>query len=390
MAMIKCTECGKEFSDKASSCPHCGCPIEDVKAAMAERELVKKTKKAEKEKKSKQKKEIPQEQKKKEIIIRITAMVVAVVVCSLVWYVGIKVPRDKAFKEYSKVVVNYQDCVEQYNESVSSYNEIANKIIATNEEYTVAIDGAQKTIDSGNIPYNEKTMTTLSETLKDARNQMVDTPTLYKTAKKYTVDESLSKSSEKKINGVVDKLNGKIDSMNKDKKTMDSVVKELNVPDYSSTLNTIKEQKEDLEESYAVQKQIMNPTQDWVLSKLNNVNDISNIACATEDNDPNGNLGKDGGYTAQIYFSSSLLGTQTLAGDKLIDEGTDAGGSIEVYQNVEDAKRRNEYLSTFDGTVVSAGKHAVLGTMVVRASSELTASKQNKFMDELVAALTTP
>lgn len=28
MALIKCTECGKEISDKAQSCPNCGCPIE--------------------------------------------------------------------------------------------------------------------------------------------------------------------------------------------------------------------------------------------------------------------------------------------------------------------------------------------------------------------------
>lgn len=26
MALIKCTECGKAFSDKASACPNCGCP----------------------------------------------------------------------------------------------------------------------------------------------------------------------------------------------------------------------------------------------------------------------------------------------------------------------------------------------------------------------------
>lgn len=28
MALIKCQECGKEFSDKAGACIHCGCPIE--------------------------------------------------------------------------------------------------------------------------------------------------------------------------------------------------------------------------------------------------------------------------------------------------------------------------------------------------------------------------
>ena len=30
MALIKCTECGKEFSDKASQCPNCGCPTNEI------------------------------------------------------------------------------------------------------------------------------------------------------------------------------------------------------------------------------------------------------------------------------------------------------------------------------------------------------------------------
>ena len=28
MALIKCSECGKEISDKAKTCVNCGCPIE--------------------------------------------------------------------------------------------------------------------------------------------------------------------------------------------------------------------------------------------------------------------------------------------------------------------------------------------------------------------------
>lgn len=30
MALIKCTECGHEVSDKAEMCPNCGCPIREV------------------------------------------------------------------------------------------------------------------------------------------------------------------------------------------------------------------------------------------------------------------------------------------------------------------------------------------------------------------------
>lgn len=30
MALIKCSECGKEFSDKADKCPNCGCPNSNI------------------------------------------------------------------------------------------------------------------------------------------------------------------------------------------------------------------------------------------------------------------------------------------------------------------------------------------------------------------------
>ena len=30
MALIKCPECSKEISDKANSCPNCGCPLTDL------------------------------------------------------------------------------------------------------------------------------------------------------------------------------------------------------------------------------------------------------------------------------------------------------------------------------------------------------------------------
>ena len=30
MALIKCPECGREVSDRASSCPNCGCPLSEI------------------------------------------------------------------------------------------------------------------------------------------------------------------------------------------------------------------------------------------------------------------------------------------------------------------------------------------------------------------------
>lgn len=40
MALIICTECGKEFSDKAPTCPQCGCPTSEVLKELSKNEPV--------------------------------------------------------------------------------------------------------------------------------------------------------------------------------------------------------------------------------------------------------------------------------------------------------------------------------------------------------------
>lgn len=40
MALIKCSECGKEISDRASSCPNCGCPIDNVSKKRINKKII--------------------------------------------------------------------------------------------------------------------------------------------------------------------------------------------------------------------------------------------------------------------------------------------------------------------------------------------------------------
>ena len=42
MALIKCSECGKEISSKAKSCPNCGCPINDESNLPKKKIIIKK------------------------------------------------------------------------------------------------------------------------------------------------------------------------------------------------------------------------------------------------------------------------------------------------------------------------------------------------------------
>lgn len=41
MALINCTECNKEISDKAQNCPHCGFPIVSVQSPVQPKIIVK-------------------------------------------------------------------------------------------------------------------------------------------------------------------------------------------------------------------------------------------------------------------------------------------------------------------------------------------------------------
>ena len=129
------------------------------------------------------------------------------------------------------------------------------------------------------------------------------------------------------------------------------------------------------------------PSENYVIACLEKVPGILEIAAVTEDNDPNGNLNKQGGYTSLVYFSYSLVDQAEVIGDDLIDKGTDAGGSVEVYTTVEYANRRNEYLSAFDGGALTSGSHIVVGTMVVRTSDELKASQQKLLESNVIYAL---
>lgn len=160
---------------------------------------------------------------------------------------------------------------------------------------------------------------------------------------------------------------------------------------------------------------LVNPSEDYVISCLKTVNSITDIEAATETHDPNGKLNKQGGYTAAIYFrieqieiteeapewddsvvysylvvngeKNHLILDEGESSDSPVDVGTKGGGQIEVYSSANDAKKRDEYLSSFDGTAFTSGYHTVVGSMVIRTSEYLTASQQQQLADDVINAL---
>lgn len=181
-----------------------------------------------------------------------------------------------------------------------------------------------------------------------------------------------------------------VPEMDKGDEAINAQVSELNAVDYTSVIADLNDAKTNLQNSIEQLKLVTNPSEEYVLKKLSGVENITAIEAATEDNDPNGQLHKAGGYTSAIFFESDLVPDDTYFVDSssTIAKGTMGGGSIEVYETVEDAEKRNTYLSSFDGTALSSGAHTVVGTVVVRISDEMKASDQNTMTERIIDALT--
>ncbi len=403
MAMIKCPECGKNLSDKAAACPNCGCPIEDIKERIHEIEIEKDKKDKEKaeEKKAKEmaieikrqqrveaKKSVTLEMKKKRIFIALPVIVMIVVAGFFGWYYGIKIPQEQAYSDYIARVDAVNKAIKEYNTSVDEYNTKAKEIIVLNNDFDGVINEAQSLIDSGDTPYEGEKITVLSNTLKEARNNKIKTPELKEVENEIVLDSSIGASNISKIKSAVVELNTKASDITSRIDEVGKATQDLVVPDYEYYMSTIGTQSKELQDSYQIQKQITAPSEEWVIQRLGRVDNVANIAPVTEENDPNGHLNKDGGYTATVYFSSPLLKKANLSGNALIDEGTVAGGAIEVYRTEEDAESRRKYLATFDGGIFASGSHVVLGTMLIRTSDDLKASEQETLTNAIVAAMT--
>ncbi len=178
--------------------------------------------------------------------------------------------------------------------------------------------------------------------------------------------------------------------MEKGEEAIAAQVSKLNDVDYSPVISELKKLTEEMTTSIQQCKLVTNPPEEQVMNRILKVENITNAEAVTVENDPNGMLNKPGGYTSAIFFECNLVPAKTqFKGTSPLEKGTPGGGCLEVYSTTEDTESRNAYLSTFDGRIFAAGKHAVIGTIVIRVSGEMKDSDQELMIQRLIDALTT-
>ena len=267
--------------------------------------------------------------KKKKTLLGLIAAIAIIVIGICVWYFQVKKPHDLA---------------------ETKFNAAVKEVEAKNTELTSAMNDAQKILDKKEAVYDNTTKEAFITALSDAKAAQRKIPDL----PKKTAD----------INAETKKLSEPLD--------------------YSSVINAISEKQTAYQNSVLQMKQITNPNEDFVIQRLKGIPNISGYQAVTEDHDPNGNLNKQGGYTSTVYFSTPLIDQSIVYGNDIVDKGTECGGAIEVYASEEDAEKRDSYLASFDGAgMLNSGSHKVLGTIVIRTSTKLTATQQNEFTNNI-------
>lgn len=271
--------------------------------------------------------------KKKVSIIVAVVVVLAIIGGACWWWFGYEVP---------------------HREALASYENAVSMVNSKNKKLDGSLVKLEKLIDSKDETLNPQTKKDASEVAKSAKKE------------RRAVGEQPKKTDE-----------------------LTRKASELSKPlDYTATIAKINKATTDVGNGIKQLKQVTNPSQDFVMARLKEVPGILNMEPVTEDNDPNGNLNKAGGYTSDVYFESQNVDQSDVYGNDLIEKGVDAGGAIETYKTNEDATKRDSYLGVFDGGVISAGSHKVIGTVLIRTSDKLTATQQNELTQAIIDALT--
>ncbi len=124
--------------------------------------------------------------------------------------------------------------------------------------------------------------------------------------------------------------------------------------------------------------------EETIIAVLDSIEEITGYETATEGNDPNGRLNTEDGYKAAVFFTTSLFDPEEVEGKTILDKGTEAGGSIELYETDALALDRVRYLASFDETVYANANHIAFGTLVIRVSNRIDEESRNTLSKKLV------
>ena len=151
-------------------------------------------------------------------------------------------------------------------------------------------------------------------------------------------------------------------------------------------INYINNEIDRIDENIIIANKIINPSVEYVVKSLRKVTNISDIEVVSDEDKKSDLFYYDGMFKDCAYFTSKLV-KGIIDGQTPVEKGTDAGGCVEIYETVEKAHERYDYLMGFDNTIYYSGQFITVGTMIVRTSYLLSDEENNELVNEIIDAL---
>ena len=375
----------------------------------------------------------------KKKILAVAAAVVLLAACFFIYRIW------NARKAASSAVEAYNAAAQEYNDAISPYNEAAAGIADENTKLQTALDSADAVLKKGGEAYEPDTQKKLEKAVKKARKSLTEAPVLIDPFEIRTVPAVFSTKELALLQDEAETAR----EMAEDAKGKIPAVPE--VPDFSEEINEVGTAQKNYENSIRMLANITKPSDRFVKERLGRIKTVIQAEAVTPENDPNGLLGKKDGYIGCVYFldesvdqsllpkeafskkekkekkdtadeamsadtagteaeaaSSDRAGTETEAeassadtaaaaaeavpaarenGADVVMIGTAGGGAVEVFSSREEAEKRAEYISFFEGSVMDAGSCTVEGTCLIRTSKYLSGDQQEKLTKKIREAL---
>ncbi len=282
---------------------------------------------------------------------------------------------------YKDDVDEYNDQVQAYNDRLLAYDSKIWEVEEVNLEFSQYVQQIRKQGILEAEAYDPKTIMDLQKAVDEAEAAIAENtpeqiPRQLPVNQKNLVGLSVSQITEEteKVEAAKPYLDAKGEAL---EESINSVV----IPDYTEEKANLEEKLVAAEYSVASLQQVTDPKEEFVLSRIHEIDTVVFTAPATSEQDPFGKLNKVNGYLVCVFFQDGRVKEYATVSSEseLLSIGKEAGGCVEVYRTKEQAEKREADLKQ------SAGQeeYRMLGTCIIRPSTYLSAEQQKDLEDTI-------
>ena len=226
----------------------------------------------------------------------------------------------------SNAVEAYNAAVREYDAAIAPFNEAASGIADANNTLQGVLDAAQAVLDKGEKAYEPDTQDELESAVKKAGKAFAEVPVQIDPLEEQALPVSFS---TKELELAQHEAETALNAVGEAREKIPDVP---DVPDYKKELDAVRTAQKKYEDSVQKLANVTSPPDSFVMERVEKIKTVAAAEAVTADNDPNGLLGKNGGYIGCVYFldervDRDLLPQEAFAKEheKAAEDGDDAG-----------------------------------------------------------------